>query len=113
MVSGSGATTSMTGPARDPEPGIAELIRDVREVIRLLEGPAAHEPLRGVVEKCNASLEHCLESGREKRERDASAGTARDDLKRLAGLLGRVEPADTVMVLRQIRRVLGRFDVRV
>jgi hypothetical protein len=87
-------------------------MREVRDVIRLLETSGPHEPLRGVVARCNASLEDCLASERERREHDAGAGSARDDLKRLARLLAEVEPADAPMVMRQIRRVLGRFDTR-
>jgi hypothetical protein len=111
-VTGSGSTTSMAVSPRDPDSSLTALVRDVRDVIRHLEAPGPHEPLRGVVAKCNASLENCLESERERREGDASAGSARDELKRLVALLAKVEPADAAMVMRQIRRVLGRFDAR-
>jgi hypothetical protein len=115
-VASSTATASTTAPPREPEPRLADLMRDVREVIRHLDDPGApgtHEPLRGVVARCNASLEDCLDTEREHRDRDSSAGAAKDELKRLAGLLAKVESADAAMVMRQIRRVLGRFDVRV
>jgi hypothetical protein len=102
----------MAAPSHDPESDLAELMRDVRDVIRFLEGPGSHEPLRGLVAKCNASLEHCLESERARRERDACVASSRDDLRRLMGLLAEVEPADAAMVMRQIRRVLARFDTR-
>jgi hypothetical protein len=85
-------------------------MRDVRDVIRHLE--AAGEPLHGAVARCNASIEHCLESERD-RDRDATLASATDELKRLSGLLTKVDPAELPMVLRQIRRVLGRFDARV
>ena len=85
-------------------------MRDVRDVIRQLDAPGVHEPLQGAVARCNASLEHCLETQRELRDRDASVGTAKDELKRLAGLLVEVDPADAAMIMRQIRRILGRFD---
>lgn len=84
----------------------------MRDVIRFLEGPGAQEPLGGLVAKCNATLEHCLESERARRDRDACMASSRDELKRLTGLLAEIEPADAVMVMRQIRRVLARFDVR-
>jgi hypothetical protein len=87
---------------------MAELLREVRDVIRHLDAPG--EPLRGAVARCNASLEHCLEDRRALRDIEATAATAKDELKRLAGLLARVDPADAGMVMRQIRRVLGRFD---
>jgi hypothetical protein len=100
--------TSVTD--RDPEPRLAELVRDVRDVVRHLEAPAAREPLYGAVARCNASLEHCLEIQRNDRDREASLSAAREELKRLSRLLTIVDPADVTMVMRQIRRVLGRFD---
>lgn len=107
--------TSVTAPPRDPELRLAELMREVRDVIRHLEAPEIREPLQGAVARCNASIEDCLETERERRdrERDASVVTAKDELKRLAGLLAKVEPPDAVIVMRQIRVVLGRFDSRV
>lgn len=85
------------------------MMRDVRDVIRHLEGAGVDE-LQGAVARCNASIESCLETERERRDRDVSLGTAKDELKRLASLLTKVDLADVVMVMRQIRVVLGRFD---
>lgn len=100
--------TSVTD--RDHEPRLAELVRDVRDVVRHLESAAAREPLHGAVARCNANLEQSLETQRDARDRDASLVEAREELKRLARLLTVVDPADVTMVMRQIRRVLGRFD---
>jgi hypothetical protein len=103
----------MTAPPHDLEPGLADVMREVRDVIRNLEAhgaPGVRGPLQGAVARCNASLEHCLETERERRDREASVNTAKEELKRLAVLLAKVEPADAVIVMRQMRRVLARFD---
>jgi len=63
-----------------------------------------------MVAECNAALEGCLEAQRDGRDRDDRETTA-TDLKRLLGLLAVADRADMVFVMRQIRRVLGRFDV--
>ena len=100
-------TSSSAAESRDPELALAELMRDVRDVIRHLE--AAGEPMHGAVARCNAAIEHCLESRRD-RDRDVTPAGAKDELKRLSALLTKVDPAEVPMVMRQIRRVLGRFD---
>jgi hypothetical protein len=40
----------------------------------------------------------------------SSSAAAKDEFDRLLGLPTRVRPADATMVIRQIRRMLGRFD---
>jgi hypothetical protein len=40
----------------------------------------------------------------------SSSAAAKDEFDRLLGLPTRVHPADATMVIRQIRRMLGRFD---
>jgi hypothetical protein len=81
----------------------------------LVEGVVTHlertadQPLPGAVAECNAVLESCLEARRDAPGRGSTV-TARDELRRLARLLKVVEQPDSVLVLRQIRRVLGRFD---
>jgi hypothetical protein len=81
-------------------------------VVARLETPVVDEPIGGIVAECNAALEVCLELQRDVGDRDDLVATARDDLKRLARLLLVVERADVPFVMRQIRRVLGRFDTR-
>jgi hypothetical protein len=82
----------------------------VGDVVTRLENPAADEPLGGIVAECNSALEVCLELQRDPGDRDDLMTMARDDLKRLARLLTVVDRADVPFVMRQIRRVLGRFD---
>jgi len=56
-------------------------------------------------------VEACLELLRDAGERDALVRKAIDDLKRLARLLKLVvDGSDIAFFLREIRRVLGRFD---
>ena len=90
--------------SRDPEPRALGRLADlVEDVVTYLETTADH-PTPGAVAECNAALEVCLEARREVPGR-GSVLAARDELRRLARLL-----KDSVLVLRQIRRVLGRFD---
>jgi len=94
---------------RDREPsGLGRLADLVEDVVTHLE-TTADQPAPGAVAECNAALEVCLEARREAPGR-GSVGAARDELRRLARLLKVVEQQDSVLVLRQIRRVLGRFD---
>ena len=81
-------------------------------MVARLETPAEHEPPSGLILECNAALEDCLELLRDGGERDDLVRTARDDLRRLGRILKLVDGADVPFVMRQIRRVLGRFDVR-
>jgi len=91
---------------------IGQLAALVGDVVSQLERARAGEPLQRMVAECNAALEGCLEAQRDGREREDREATATDDLKRLVGLLAVAERTDVVFVMRQIRRVLGRFDAR-
>jgi hypothetical protein len=71
--------------------------------------PQRPRPQPDMVAECNAVIEGCLEVHRPS-DREASLVAAKDELRRLAKLLTIVDIADVAMVLRQIRRVLGRFD---
>lgn len=103
--------SSLTGTLRGPEHrAIGRLALLVGDVVTRLENPAADEPLGGIVAECNSALEVCLELQRDPGDRDDLMTMARDDLKRLARLLTVVDRADVPFVMRQIRRVLGRFD---
>lgn len=82
----------------------------VDDVVSRLEAPAGHDPAGGLISECNAALEACLEMMRDAGDGDDRERTARDDLKRFARLLKLVDGPDVPFVLRQIRRVLGRFD---
>jgi hypothetical protein len=85
----------------------------VSDVVACLDAPT-DQLLYDAVARCNAALESCLEAQRERqaREREDPAAAARDDLMRLAQLLTAVDRADAALVMRQIRRVLGRLDAR-
>jgi hypothetical protein len=86
---------------------LASLVEDV--AVRL-ETSARTELPGGLIPECNAALESCLEQLRDVGDGDNRVATARDDLKRLSRLLKLVDGADVPFVMRQIRRVLGRFD---
>jgi hypothetical protein len=105
------SSSSLTATLRGPEHrAIGRLASLVGDVVACLEAPAADLALEGTVAECNAALEVCLELQRDLSDRDDLVSTARDDLKRLARLLTVVDRADVPFVMRQIRRVLGRFD---
>ncbi len=101
----SSATTNL----RDPEPRALGRLADLVETVVTHLETTADQPLPGAVAECNAALEICLEARREGPNRGSTVA-ARDELRRLARLLKVVEHPDAVLVLRQIRRVLGRFD---
>ncbi|HET7499931.1 MAG TPA: hypothetical protein VFK02_02985 [Kofleriaceae bacterium] len=83
----------------------------VEDVASRLEAPTeAASP--SMIFECNAALESCLEALRDASDCDNRVRTAHDDLRRLYRLLKLVDGADVSFVLRQIRRVLGRLDVR-
>jgi hypothetical protein len=100
------------GAAGGADRTIGRLATLVSQVVARLETPT-DELLYDAVARCNAALETYLEAQREReaRERDDPAAAIRDDLTRLAHLLTAVDRADAALVMRQIRRVLGRFDV--
>ncbi len=103
--------TPMNVNLRGPENrAIGRLASLVGNVVSNLETPSVHEPLSKVVAECNAALEGCLEAQRDLGDRDEVMMTASDELKRLARLLMVVDRTDVVIIMRQIRRVLGRFD---
>jgi len=92
---------------------IRSLASLVEDAAVQLETSARDEQCGGLIFECNAALEACLEHLRDVGDGDnrvATAKTARDDLKRLSRLLKVVDTADVPFVMRQIRRVLGRFD---
>jgi hypothetical protein len=102
-----------TGTLREAESrAVRHLVSLVEGVVFRLEAPAGHAPPGELISECNAALEACLELLRDGGERDDLARKARDDLKRLSRLLKLVDDADVPFVMRQIRRVLGRFDAR-
>ena len=103
------SSTTLSGILRVPEHrAIGRLTALVGDVVARLDAPG--NELAAVVAECNAALEVCLELQREVGDRDDLVETAADDLKRLARLLNQVDRADVPFVIRQIRRVLGRFD---
>jgi hypothetical protein len=85
----------------------------VEEVVAGLEARPVDEPLCAVVARCNVALEDYLER---ERQRDAEARdgddplASRDELRRLLRLLRAADRAEQPLVVRAIRRVLGRLD---
>ena len=105
------SSTPITVSLRGPENRtIGRLASLVGNVVSNLEGLGAQEPLGKVIAECNAALEAALDAQREFCDRDESMITTSDELKRLSRLLMVVDRADVVIIMRQIRRVLGRFD---
>ena len=116
----SGGTRPQHGP---PEPSptgtrqgaawcaIAALASLVDDAADRLEAPREAGLTDRLVPECHAAVEACLELLRDAGERDALVHRAIDDLKRLARLLKLVvDGSDIAFFLREIRRVLGRFD---
>lgn len=89
---------------------IAALASLVDDAVVRLEAPREAGPAARLVAECHAALEACLELLRDAGERDDLVRNATDDLKRLARLLKLVDGPDVPFFLREIRRVLGRFD---
>ena len=93
-------------PAASPIAGLASL---VDQLVDRLEASTA-ESAEAMIVGCNVALESCLELLRDASDRDDLVRTAKDDLQRFARLLKLVDGPDVAFVLRQIRRILGRFD---
>jgi hypothetical protein len=89
---------------------IAALASLVDDAVDRLEAPREAGQAARLVPECHAAVEACLELLRDAGERDDLVRNATDDLKRLARLLKLVDGPDIPFVLREIRRVLGRFD---
>ena len=87
--------------------GLASLVEDA---VDLLEARREAGAAARIVPACHAAVEACLELLRDAGERDDLVRNATDDLKRLARLLKVVDDPDIPFFLREIRRVLGRFD---
>ena len=81
----------------------------VIEVATQLEAARARHAVPGLIAECNGVLESYLEAQRGERI-DGMRSTS-DELKRLTALLAVVDRADIALVLRQIRRLLGRCDM--
>jgi hypothetical protein len=96
-------------PAGAADRVIGDLASLVGQVVACLD-TRADELLYEAVSRCNGALENYLEVQRERETREDPAAAARDELMRLAHLLTAVDRADAAIVMRQIRRVLGRFD---
>lgn len=96
-----GGHTSEPADAR----GLTSLADLVDEVAACLD-QQVEEPLQSAMSRCTAELESYLEV---QRAREPRAGGAQEELRWLARHL-RSERADTTLVVRQIRRVLGRVD---
>lgn len=111
-VATSGSSTGpITVSLRGPENrALGRLSLLVGNVVSSLEGRAGGEPLSKAVAECNTALEAALEANRESSQHEGSVSAASDELKRLAKLLMTVDRAEAAIIMRQIRRVLGRFD---
>jgi hypothetical protein len=104
-----GGTSARSGGSE--QRAVGRLATLVGDVVSRLELPA-DDRLQGSIAECNSALELFLEMQRDACDRDEHRPSAGDDLRRLARLLSFVDRADVPLVLRQIRRVLGRLDTR-
>jgi hypothetical protein len=77
----------------------------VDEVADALDQPG-DEPLRTAMARCTTELEAYLEAHR---AREPGGSDAQEELHGLAGQL-RADRSDATLVVRRIRRVLGRVD---
>jgi hypothetical protein len=81
----------------------------VDEVVACLDQPDPDDaPVRAAVARCTTELESYLEDQRAREQRVAAA---QDELRGLAHQL-RSDRPDGTLVVRRIRRVLGRIDAR-
>lgn len=81
---------------------LADLVDEVADAL----DQSGDEPLRTAMARCTTELEAFLEAHRASEPRGSGA---QDELRGLAGQL-RVDRADATLVVRRIRRVLGRVD---
>lgn len=96
-------------PPLDPEARThAPLATLVGEVAACLGG-SSDGALAAAVERCNAALETALE-GQRPVPRAEDPAALREELRGLARLLVAADRGDAPLVMRQIRRVLGRLD---
>jgi hypothetical protein len=96
-------------PTSDPADArrLTSLADLVDEVAAALDQPG-DEPLREAMARCTSELEAYLEV---QRAREPRVGGAQDELRGLAGQL-RSDRPDATLVVRRIRRVLGRVDAQ-
>lgn len=110
VASGLGSSTgTWQGPEHRAIVRLSSLVEDAAARFETLDGD---EPPGRLVLECNAALEACLALLRDMGDGDDLVVTTRDDLRRLGRLLRLVDGADVSFVMRQVRRVLGRFDAR-
>jgi hypothetical protein len=94
-------------PPPPPPAALVGLAALIDGVVCCLDGASA-EPLDAAIARCNAALESGLEAAR---VRTGAPATVQDELRELALLLV-ADVADATVVMRRIRRVLGRLDAR-
>ncbi len=92
-------------PPPPPPPALVGLAAQIDSVVRCLDGGTA-ESLDAALDRCSAALESCLEASR---GRAIPQAPVQDELRGLALLLV-ADVADATVVMRRIRRVLGRID---
>jgi len=101
----------LTSDPADPRlAGLADLVDEVAACLDpSLVGPAGQPldlRLRVAVARCTAEAEGYLEA---QRERELRASAAEDELRGLAAQL-RSDRGDATLIVRRLRRILGRVD---
>ena len=104
------ATADGGTPSSETDRLVHQLASLVVALADNLEAPQARADVPSAIAECNHMLEICLEAQRAEREQRQAPRATSEELKRLVELLPAVDRADVALVLRQIRRVLGRFD---
>jgi hypothetical protein len=114
VLSAASANIATLRPAavRGPEPRPAPAIGELASLVAGVASQLGRDRPPAMLAECTELLDSCLAAQRDagRAHRDGSPQATRDELARLARMLTAVDPADVALVLRQIRRVLGRFD---
>jgi hypothetical protein len=110
-----------TATSQSATPALSDPFRASRDASRianllgaladLLDAKGSASSLTRIIAACDAAIVESLEAARDRKEEPAQPTS--HELTVLARMLQRAEPDDAVVLLRQIRRLLGRVDMRV
>jgi len=88
----------------------SDLVAQLRDLVALLDRTPRLDALSPLVHDCNAALEESLGAARDRDgDHDPRSPTSRE-LAWLTEMMLVAEPQDLVVIMRQIRRLLGRID---
>src|SRR5262249_35350361 len=78
-----------------------------------LDAPSRIGASRALVRDCATALEECIEARRSRSEDTEPAAPSATVLARLVRLLSVADPGQSIIVMQQIHRVLGRLDATI